>query len=70
MNSYIVRFKKINLSCTEKRDFIFLSRLVATWWPLTDIFHLTIKNREAAASSLLNRILLNRNTLCNEMQFN
>ena len=26
--------------------------------------------RKAAASSLLNRILLNRNTLCNEMQFN
>ena len=67
MNSYIVRFKKINLSSTE-HDFVFLSRLVATWW--RDILHLTIKNREAAASSLLNRILLNRNTLCNEMQFN
>ena len=36
----------------------------------SDILHLAIKNREAAASSLLNRILLNRNTLCNEMQFN
>ena len=37
----------------------------------TDIFHLTIKtNRKVAASSLLNKILLNRNTLCNEMQFN
>ena len=35
----------------------------------TDIFHLTIKNRKVAASSLLNKILLKRNTLCNEMQF-
>ena len=26
--------------------------------------------RKAAASNLLNTILLNRNTLCNEMQFN
>ena len=58
----------IHYSSTEQQhDFIFLSTLVATLMA-SDILHLTIKNREAAASSLLNRILLNRNTLCNEMQ--
>ena len=34
-----------------------------------DIFHLTIK-KKGSLSSLLNKILLNRNTLCNEIQFN
>ena len=36
----------------------------------SDILHVTIKNRKAAASSLLNRILSTWKTLCNEMQFN
>ena len=35
VNSYIVRFKKINLSSTEQHDLIFLSRLVAAWWLVT-----------------------------------
>ena len=34
-----------------------------------DIFHLTIK-KKGSLSSLLDKILLNRNTLCNEIQFN
>ena len=34
-----------------------------------DIFYLTIK-KKGSLSSLLNKILLNRNTLCNEIQFN
>ena len=44
------------------------------WLPHGDQKHFPLdnkkKNRKAAASSSLNGILLNRNTLCNEMQFN
>ena len=43
------------------------------WLLLGGQWHFPLANktkRKAAASSLLNRILLNRNTLCNEMQFN
>ena len=35
MNSYIVRFKKLNLSSTKQHDFILLSRFVAIWWQVT-----------------------------------
>ena len=61
MNSYIVRLKKIDLSSTE-HDLIYFLIQIGCRMVASDILHLTIKNREAAVSSLLNRILLK--TLC------
>ena len=63
MNSYIVRFKEINLSSTEQHDFIFLSRLVAK--VASDILHLTIKNREAAVPTQFIKQDFIKNTLGN-----
>ena len=60
MNSYIVRFQK-NKSIIHWTWFYFLNQ-ISCHMVASDILHLTIKNREAAVSSLLNRILLK--TLC------
>ena len=69
MNSYIVRLKK-NKSIINWTTWFYFVIQIGCHMVASDILYLIIKIRKAAASSLLNRILLNRNVLCNEMQFN